>query len=134
MILVFFKIIYNDKTETKINYKDYTKDLVNFIKQISYNYDKRFYSIIMNEVNIEKKNFIKETNIQKIELLNKFYGEIEQVKIEGETQSGQKIDYSIVNNINEGKPKIEIIKNTKTKKIRWSYNVLEKYFQKNIRI
>jgi hypothetical protein len=88
----------------------------------------------MNEVNIEKKNFIKETNIQKIELLNKFYGEIEQVKIEGETQSGQKIKYLIVNNINEGKPKIELIKNTKTKKIRWSYNVLEKYFQKNIRI
>jgi hypothetical protein len=69
----------------------------------------------MNEINIEKNNFIKETNIQTIELLTKFYAEIEQVKIEGETQSGQKIKYLIVNNINEGKPKIEIINNTKTK-------------------
>ena len=51
----FFKIIYNDKTETKINYKDYTQNLVKFIKQISYNYEKNFYSIIMNEINIEKK-------------------------------------------------------------------------------
>ena len=63
----FFKIIYNDKTETKINYKDYTKDLVNFIKQISYNYDydKRFYSIIMNEVNIEKKTLEKKQIFKK---------------------------------------------------------------------
>ena len=92
-------ISYNNNTKTTIRYKHFKEKVENLIKTFNFKYEikdgKQNYFIVINDI---KTQIIEiESPIKKIELLNKFYGEIESVTIK--VNNGKEMHKNIIKNV-----------------------------------